>query len=895
MLWFNSGCLVATLLVLVFNITYPKRSRLVWYTLASISLLGLGYAAIVTLNDCSWVLWMSFTAACLVFYVQQRLLNTTQLKPYDTLLFGIGGLMVVANSIAWYIGWDIDSLSWNWTLYAYQIILIVGAGMIRSTNPFAQYTGWMRGLKIGLSWAPAVTYGLLWAPLPSEIQWLICHIFLVVFTSAQTIFLIWYQRLRVRYLIKAYGQLVIKSTLCLLGYSVIFWVAVAVISVPVLVLGGLMGLSTIIFWAIWMWISQEVRMIDSRLIARLDHAIRSSKTMMHVYNAIEQYCHSFEGMIWQAHLGESPTSDIYMHRRISDDESHYFHSISDNSVNIFYELAGIYVHITTRFQDGRNYWFLLKFPQYCDWISMSHKANFSLIVTGLSHTLQLIESNEHVNRKMSNIANINESMSRPQLMSIDVFFYNFLKSFQRLVGMDAFIMMDFLGVEVSTVYVPSHIRKVLNGVSVQSLFDTSWDPVLCHRDDPDMPQGLAPILRKYGVSWCCLIPITYNNQLQSYYIGLLYSEDVNIDLQLVHLMNNQLATFMGRLVTNHQIRSDHEFHQGIMDSLAFILIIFDESFKILFLNNVSMDFFNASYNTLEDMVAVYPQLACIRDMYTNPDTYREVIIQLEESYYKVVVSALSEKRVASVLIDVTDTLEMRRGLRQSSTLKGMGTFVAGVAHEIKNPLVAVKTFIQLISRDWGNQNLREKFRTIVEPQLMRINQLADSLNFLDYTNGYNFELVNISAVIHQALLLLKTHSDNNPAVQMRLDITPNVYIWGSYARLAQLITNLYVNAQDAVYGNDNPWIRVSLVKQDANTMILDVADNGVGIPINQQSAIFDPFFTTKDSGTGLGLSIVYQIVLEHKGQIFLADSSNDGSVFRVVFPTCEGPSEGNRR
>ena len=117
---------------------------------------------------------------------------------------------------------------------------------------------------------------------------------------------------------------------------------------------------------------------------------------------------------------------------------------------------------------------------------------------------------------------------------------------------------------------------------------------------------------------------------------------------------------------------------------------------------------------------------------------------------------MSDDHIILLLTDVTELVRIQHSISKSSKLKGMGTFVAGVAHEIKNPLVAVKTFTQLLSKDWANHDIQNKCEQIVLPQLNRIKNLAESLNFLE-----NPIIFRLNHLIYRSLFLILLNWLNN--------------------------------------------------------------------------------------------------------------------------------------
>ena len=226
-----------------------------------------------------------------------------------------------------------------------------------------------------------------------------------------------------------------------------------------------------------------------------------------------------------------------------------------------------------------------------------------------------------------------------------------------------------------------------------------------------------------------------------------------------------------------------------------------------------------------------------------------------------------------MLTNVTDLVKIQHSISKSSKLRGMGTFVAGVAHEIKNPLVAVKTFTQLISKDWNSENIREKCQDIVLPQLHRINNLSQSLNYFGKTEPTSFQPTNLTDLIVNSKELLLADQSLDGKVEIDLNLEPNVMIFANSMTLGQVFLNLLLNAIDAVEHSEAPRISFRLFTDTTTKVVLDIQDNGMeSCPQNIQH-LFDPFFTTKDSGTGLGLSIVHQIISDHQGSISVLETS----------------------
>ena len=142
-----------------------------------------------------------------------------------------------------------------------------------------------------------------------------------------------------------------------------------------------------------------------------------------------------------------------------------------------------------------------------------------------------------------------------------------------------------------------------------------------------------------------------------------------------------------------------------------------------------------------------------------------------------------------MLTDVTEIVKMQDDLVKSSKLKGMGTFVAGIAHEIKNPLVAVKTFTQLLSKDWDNADLRKKCMDVVLPQLYKINHLSVLLKNMGGSKKTTFEPISVTELIHNVKPLVNLSNDVSFCVDVSEIIEDDVMILANQILLEQMLLN----------------------------------------------------------------------------------------------------------
>lgn len=238
--------------------------------------------------------------------------------------------------------------------------------------------------------------------------------------------------------------------------------------------------------------------------------------------------------------------------------------------------------------------------------------------------------------------------------------------------------------------------------------------------------------------------------------------------------------------------------------------------------------------------------------------------------------------------------ETQAQLVQSAKMASLGELVAGIAHEINNPLAYILAHQATVER-----SVREAAKTAgpdaaprlakaidrlgsINEGLLRIQDLVVKLRRFSRIDHIRITNIDVVEAIESVLTLLGPRVP--PGVEIVRDFTGPSRMKASTAIVNQVVMNLIANAIDAV-SPVTGIVRIATAR-DADSYRIDVADNGPGIAIDQRDRVFEPFFTTKDvgSGTGLGLSIAYGIVQAHGGMIEIKDSPEGGALFRVILP-----------
>jgi two-component system sensor histidine kinase AtoS len=237
----------------------------------------------------------------------------------------------------------------------------------------------------------------------------------------------------------------------------------------------------------------------------------------------------------------------------------------------------------------------------------------------------------------------------------------------------------------------------------------------------------------------------------------------------------------------------------------------------------------------------------------------------------------------AIFQDITEIKALEEKLRQADRLAALGTLSAGLAHEIKNPLSAIKTFVQLLPQKIGNSSFMEKFNVTVPREIDRINHLVEDL--LELTRRRVRPLVDLK-VDSLILQVIDLHGEELKRRQIVFqdDLNGTISsVHGDAETLYRAFSNLIINAIQAM---PNGGIFSISSKLDSSSSSLEITfrDTGIGMDETTAKNIFNPFFTTKDKGTGLGLALTRKVIEDHRGTIEVVSKRGMGTTFTVHLP-----------
>jgi len=241
----------------------------------------------------------------------------------------------------------------------------------------------------------------------------------------------------------------------------------------------------------------------------------------------------------------------------------------------------------------------------------------------------------------------------------------------------------------------------------------------------------------------------------------------------------------------------------------------------------------------------------------------------------------------AIVRDLTQERLLRERQEELERASFWTELAAAMSHEVRNPLVAISTFAQLLPERYADPDFREKFSELVSSEIARLNSMVDQISNFAETPRLVFEELGITDVLHQAIRTI-TESSATVGTLVEASIDDNLpKLRCDRKALTECFAHLIRNAVEAVKDVQYPSVHVTATLVDApegrKNVRIDVMDNGRGIPSDIEDKLFSPFCTTKARGIGLGLPIARRTVIDHGGQIKVS-SSRKGTSVVVALP-----------
>ena len=361
----------------------------------------------------------------------------------------------------------------------------------------------------------------------------------------------------------------------------------------------------------------------------------------------------------------------------------------------------------------------------------------------------------------------------------------------------------------------------------------------------------------------------------------------------LQLLCDQLAVALENARLYTEVQNSKIYNDILLDSMASGLVAVDENRQITVFNQRAQAIIGLSFDyVMSHSLTVLPEalVKAIETILQTGSGFRDkdMTIPVGEGQVPIRVSgsgfnSYTGQTIGALLVfsDMTLLRKMEGKIRRTDRLSSIGTLSAGMAHEIRNPLVTIKTFTELLPDQYNDDEFRSTFFDLVGQEVARIDAIVNRLLNFARPAKVSLKPVLFHDVVENSLRLVEQQlAKHGITLEKKLDAKHHLMM-ADAEQLNQTFVNFFLNAIQSM----EPGGVLSVSTTQLHSKIrLDVRDTGCGLSEKQRKHIFDPFFTTKEEGVGLGLSISHGIIMEHDGTIDVESEEGCGTVFHVELP-----------
>jgi two-component system NtrC family sensor kinase len=339
-----------------------------------------------------------------------------------------------------------------------------------------------------------------------------------------------------------------------------------------------------------------------------------------------------------------------------------------------------------------------------------------------------------------------------------------------------------------------------------------------------------------------------------------------------------------------EIRALKEYNENIIESSSSAIAVVASDGTVLTANRAFWELVGGE-GTDESIAELFPPYVEARNAHSRSIETSFVNRAGVEKEVTVTASLLASDDVADgarvlVIGDISERVRLVRELQDKERLASLGLLAAGVAHEVNTPLTGISSYAQLLLAETPVDDPKYRLLKKMEQQTFRASNLVNSLLDLIANRPRSRELVSIPALVSSTIAL---HDDllQKKNVNLHVSAIPDVQVRGNVHDLQQVLTNVLLNARDAVNDGGNIWIDLS---DEDDRVVIRIRDDGRGIASDMIGRIFDPLVTTKrgQGGTGLGLAITRRLLDAADGEIDVESEPGAGAEFSISLPRATG-------
>ncbi|WP_338752768.1 transporter substrate-binding domain-containing protein [Bacillus sp. FJAT-52991] len=433
----------------------------------------------------------------------------------------------------------------------------------------------------------------------------------------------------------------------------------------------------------------------------------------------------------------------------------------------------------------------------------------------------------------------------------------------------------------------SLINRSLNHMEASGEYQQLYNEWFTSGTDEQLKQ-----LKNWIVCLIVLITLTFAVLYMTYIWNKRLQREVVKRTSALAVANEKLE------VQRRAISDANAFKTQIINHMYYGILTFDESFQLTSMNQSARQMLHLSDRKAvqTDDILEQPLIRRILHTYEHMwDKKMELLkdeIEIEHEgqtqffLYRLIPLYEERGQMNGYLLTLADRSEARileEKLATQEKMRALGQLVAGVAHEIRNPLTSMKMFIDLLPRKYEDSVFREELLKHVPEALHRMNRIVE--NLLDYARPkYPKKKMFAVEPFFQSLEAIIQPTLRKKGIQLHLKIESGMMLYSDPDQMKQVMLNLMLNAVDAMENRSEKVLSIE-AKTDQAIGVIRVSDTGCGMEKEEISHILEPFYTTKDHGVGLGLTLCYQWVKENNGEMNIESVKGQGTTFSLELPT----------
>jgi PAS domain S-box-containing protein len=408
----------------------------------------------------------------------------------------------------------------------------------------------------------------------------------------------------------------------------------------------------------------------------------------------------------------------------------------------------------------------------------------------------------------------------------------------------------------------------------------------------------------------------YRRDLKSLHAGLLNAQDGNLqpvpvpgarDPQLLRLYRdyNQTITTLNAMFAlveecQHRVLNERNRMNVMVQVLPAALLGVDDNLSINIVNKQAETLFNLAErnlvgSSLFDILNLTDETReVLRDAFLYKQNIRNQVVNLhlneQERWVSMNLSFVTEdeEEMAAVitLLDITDYRQLQESVFTREKLVAMGQLAAGVAHELNTPLGSILGYSRLLLDACESPERARHYSRIIADETKRCSRIIQNLLNYARKDQCQGDVCHVNQVVDEVVDTLISCRLKRYAITLERDYEGEPVVDGGCGEIEIVLTNLLVNAVQALQGVEDPVIRIRTREVDSGFVSIVVEDNGPGIAREMRARVFEPFFTTKDvgDGSGLGLSISHAMVSRRGGALRYDGDYADGARFVIRLP-----------